>query len=295
MKNHAYPTLGEMQVRTITAADVFKVLKPIWTSSADTASKLRGQIEKVLGWCRTWEYIKGPNVAVWKDNLQNMLPPSPRKKQKQHHPSLPWQQIGEFVEALHNQKGVGALSLEFMILTATRTSEVTGAVWAEFQLDQSLWVIPKERMKAGKEHVVVLSPRAVEIIKEMEKTKVSKFVFPGLKAGKPQSNAAMAKLVKRMHEKKVLDDAIGWVDPKGEEVVPHGFRATFRTWGGDRANFGKDVLEHALAHQLENEVEGAYNRGTMIEKRIPLMNAWAEYCSRPAGDEADVIPLRSAL
>ena len=294
MKNHAFPTLGAVQVNTITTVDVYKVLKPIWTTKAETASKLRGQIENVLDWCKSRGYLKGNNPATWKGNLKTQLPPSPRKTQKQHHPSLPYQQIGAFVESLRSQKGVGALSLELLILTASRTSEVTGAMWDEFQLDQSLWIIPAARMKAPKEHIVVLSPRALEIIRELEKTKISKYVFPGLKAGKPQSNAAMAALIDRMHMKKVETDGTGWVDAKGKAVVPHGFRATFRTWGGDRTDFEEKVLEHALAHQEEDEVKGSYDRGTRVAKRIPLMKAWADYCARPANNEANVIPIRAA-
>jgi integrase len=280
MKTHAHPSIGAMQVGTIKLANILQVLEPIWTTKAETASRVRGQMEAILDWCKGRGYLKGENPATWKGNLDAQLPPSSRVKNQQHHAALAYGEINEFVAKLREHKGVAALALEFLILTASRTGEVIGATWDEFEIDKGLWNIPKERMKAGKEHTVVLAPRAVEIIKEMEKAKLGAFVFPGGKPGMAQSNAALAAVLKRMER---LD------------VTVHGFRSTFRDWAGETVrNVDHRTIENALAHQLKDKAEAAYSRGSMIEKRRVLMNAWADFCDTPKAP-AGVVPLRTAL
>jgi len=279
MKTHVFPKLGEKNVTAIEMIDVYDVLKPIWTPMAETASRIRQRIEAVLDWCKGRKYLKGDNVAAWKGNLDTQLPPSPRTKNQEHHPSLPYAELAAFMTSLRTQAGVAALSLEFTILTACRTNEVIGATWKEFDLDRFIWTIPEARMKAGKEHVVVLSPRAVEIVKELEKTKVSDFVFPGEKVGKPQSNAAMAALLKRM---------------KRLDITVHGFRSTFSDWARETTNYPIELIEHALAHRLKDKAEAAYARGSMIEKRYALMADWAKFTTVEWNASANVIPIRAA-
>jgi integrase len=180
---------------------------------------------------------------------------------------------------LREQVGVSARALEFCILTATRTNEATGAKWQEFNLGESTWVIPAERMKAKREHRVPLSPRTLEILQEMKSLGASNYVFPSLSSDKPLSNMALLMLLRRMQL----------------EVTTHGFRSTFRDWVSERTNFPREVAEAALAHTLKDKVEAAYRRGDLFEKRRMLMVAWAEFCSQQPIDAKNVIGIREHI
>jgi integrase len=279
LKAHVYPVLGSMEIRSIRTTHVEGVLKPIWHEKAETASRVRSRIEKVFNFAKGKEWYSEDNPAAWEGNLDALLIESPRLKKLVNHPSLPFSQIGAFTEVLRREKGTAARALEFLILTASRSLEIRGAMGEEFDLEKALWTVPAVRMKAGKEHVVPLSPRAVEIIRGMGKLQEGKFVFPG---GKPEtclSDAAMNALIKRMDAHRKEAEQKGWCDLKGKRIVPHGFRATFKTWGQDSTDFNRQVIEFALAHGLPDKTEAAYSRGAMITKRRPLMDAWALYCA----------------
>lgn len=279
LKTHVYPMLGSMEIRSIRTTHVEGVLKPVWHEKAETASRVRSRIEKVFNFAKGKEWYSEDNPAAWDGNLDALLIESPRLKKLVNHPSLPFSQIGAFTEVLRQEKGTAARALEFLILNASRPWEVRGAMGEEFDLEKALWTVPAARMKAGKEHVIPLSPRAVEIIRSMGKLKTGQFVFPG---GKPEtclSDAAMAALIKRMDAHREEKEQTGWRDPKGKRIVPHGFRATFKTWGQDFTEFDRQVIEFALAHGLPDKTEAAYSRGAMIKKRRPLMDAWAEFCA----------------
>jgi integrase len=174
-----------------------------------------------------------------------------------------WNFSPEFMLELHKRNGMACLALEFTILTAARTGEVIAARWDEIDLEKKLWTVPAERMKAGKEHTVPLSLRAVQMLKTLSKAKTSQYVFPTEGADSPLSNMAMYALLKRMGR---------------PEITVHGFRSTFRDWAGEQTHFPREIIEHALAHQLKDKAEAAYSRSTMPEKRRKLMDAWAEYC-----------------
>jgi len=179
------------------------------------------------------------------------------------------------MEALRGQEGIAARALELLILAAVRTGEIIGARWDEVNLEDKIWIVPGERMKAGREHRVPLSGAAQAILKQMKEIREGDFVFSGGKKGKPLSNMAMLAVLKRMGR---------------DDITAHGFRSTFRDWAAERTNFPREVVEMALAHTIENKVEAAYRRGDLFEKRRQLMEAWARFCLT-ARQQAEVVPI----
>ncbi len=254
---------GKLPVQGVDTGLVLKALEPIWTEKPETATRLRGRIESVLDWATSRGYRTGDNPARWRGHMDNLLPAMSKRRRVQHHPALAFDELGKFVVALRKQDGTAARALEFLILTATRTGEVIGAKRNEFDLDKALWTIPGERMKAGREHRVPLSPRAAAIIRELKTTHKGDFIFPGGKESKSLSNMAMLALLKRMG--------------RGDLTV-HGFRSTFRDWASERTNYPREVCEMALAHTVSDQTEAAYRRGDLFEKRRRLMAEWAKHC-----------------
>ena len=257
---YASPVIGRLPVHVIDNKSVVKVLEPIWGSKRETASRLRGRIEKVLDWATTLKYRTGDNPAKYKGNLDNLLTKS--KKEVVHHSALPFNEIGNFMVKLRQQEGMGAFALQFIILTATRTSEVLKAKWPEFDFDAGVWVIPKQRMKSGKEHAVPLSPSTLVILQKVQAEMLeSDFVFPGRSGS--LSNMSCLAVLKRMGR---------------TDLVVHGFRSTFRDWCSESTAYPRDVAEMALAHTISDKTEAAYRRGDLFEKRIRLMADWDKYC-----------------
>ncbi len=270
-------------VDEITTDDVLAVLKPIWTTKAETASRLRARIEAVLNYAQFHGHIdeNRANPARWKGHLENTLAKQP-KLSRGHQASLPYEDIKKFVLALRDREAIAALALEFLLLNASRSGEVLGARWAEVDMGRRIWTIPAARMKGGKIHRVPLSPRAVEILDTMSKAKKSEFVFPG-RADRPMSNMALEMLLRRMSKQ------TAWTDAIGRSITVHGFRSTFRDWVGDETSFPREVAEAALSHAINDRTEAAYRRKDALEKRRELMVAWQNYCSgadaeREAGD-----------
>jgi len=295
LNDYASPFFGSWPVAEVNTAIIVKALSQIWTDKTETAVRVRGRIESVLDWATVSGLREGDNPARWRGHLEHLLPNPSMVQKKSHHPALPYAEIGEFTAALRAQAGISAKALEFAILTAARTGEVIGFRWEEFDSEKAIWTIPGERMKAGKEHTVPLSGRALEIVKELEKAKLGDFVFPGSKAKTPLSNMSMAMLVRRMDAERMEAEGKGWRDVGGNAIVPHGFRSTFRDWAGEMTNFPRDLIEACLAHQLKNKSEAAYARGTMPEKRRKVMEAWAKLCERRGALAANVVPIRAAL
>jgi integrase len=262
LRNYASPVFGSSPVQAIDLALVMKALEPIWQTKSETASRLRGRIESVLDWATVRGYRKGENPARWRSHLDKLLPTRAKIQKVKHHPALPYAEIGAFMEALRGQEGIAARALEFLILTAARTGEIIGAQWDEVDLDERVWVIPEARMKAGREHRVPLSGPALAILQKMNEIRESDFVFPGGRKGNPLSNMAMLAVLKRMGR---------------DDLTAHGFRSTFRDWAAERTTFPREVVEMALAHTIENKVEGAYRRGDLVQKRRQLMEAWARF------------------
>jgi len=266
LTTYAYPVIGDLPVTAVDVAKIMEILEPIWMTKTETASRLRGRIESILDWATAKGYRTGDNPARLKGHLDHLLINRSVARKVEHHPALPYLEIGDFVDLLKTQEGIAPFALEFVILTATRTSEVINMTYSEIEFDSKTWTIPGQRMKSGCEHRVPLSDRAIEILRHMEAHKQHEYVFPGRIFKKPLSNMALLQLLRRME--------------RGDLTV-HGFRATFRTWAGECTHYPRETLEAALAHTLKDKTEAAYARGTLFEKRRLLMSDWAAYCAKP--------------
>ncbi len=272
---HAFPVMGKLLVRDVALPHVLAVLDPIWQTKTETASRLRGRIETVLAWATVRKYRSGDNPAQWRGHLDKLLPKPSKMASVEHHAALPIESVGAFLVELRAAEGMGARALEFVILTATRSGEVRGAKWAEIDMAAKVWTIPAERMKAGKEHRVPLSDAALALLETLPRMAGTELVFPGTQ-GQPLSDMILAAVMRRM---KV-------------DAVPHGFRSTFRDWADERTNHPREVIEHAMAHQLKDKAEAAYQRGDLFEKRRRLMADWASFLAR-SELPAQVIDLQS--
>ena len=262
-------------VDEISTQDVLDVLQPLWQRTPETAERLRGRIENVLDAAKARGHRSGENPARWRGHLDQLLPKRQRLS-RGHHKALGYEELPSFMADLRGRDAVAARALEFLILTAARSGEVLGAHADEVDIEKRVWIIPPERMKAGREHRVPLSLRAVEIVKAMQLLGRPTFLFPGPKSKTPLSSMAMAMLLRRMKS----------------DVTVHGFRSTFRDWASETTSFPHEVCEMALAHTIANKAEAAYRRGDLFDKRRKLMDAWAGYCTSYGNDK--VIRLRSS-
>jgi integrase len=273
LKTYVSPVIGKLPVQAVDTGLVMKVIEPLWAAKPETASRLRGRVEVVLDWAKVRGYRQGENPARWRGHLDHLLPAKSKIRKVVHHAALPYAKAGAFMTALRGQQGVAPRALEFLILTATRTGETLGATWDEFDLEAGLWTIPAARMKAGREHRVPLSEAAASVLERLQEARQSDFAFPGARQGRPLSEMALLMLLRRM----------GF-----NEITVHGFRSAFRDWAAERTTFPGEVAEMALAHTIGNAVENAYRRGDLFEKRRKLMQAWSDYCARPASMGARV-------
>jgi integrase len=274
---YANPVFGHLPVFEIDTGLIVKCLAPIWTTKTETASRVRGRIEAILGWATTSGYRIGENPARWKGHLDNLLAAISKTSRIKHHPSLPWQRINEFISHLRAREGVSARAVEFAILTACRSGEVRGARWAEFDIKKKIWTIPAGRMKAKREHEVPLSDAALTLLTKMSQN--GDLVFPGMK-GQQLSDMALTAVIRRMNG----DGHLTWVDANGNGITVHGFRSSFRMWAAEATNYPREVAEHALAHQLPDAIERAYQRGSQFSKRAALMTEWATYCGTDSSE-----------
>jgi integrase len=278
LATYAEPVLGRLSIQAIDTALVLRVLEPIWKTKPETSSRVRGRIEAILDGAKSRGLRQGENPARWRGHLEHQLPAPSKVRRVKHHAALPYAELPDFISKLRTQESVAARALEFTILTAARTGDTIGAAWDEVNTSDKVWTIPGERMKAGREHRVPLSSRALAILSDERDVRTSDYVFPGGKAGKPLSNMAMTEVLRRMGR---------------GDVTVHGFRSTFRDWAAERTNFPSEVVEMALAHAVGDKVEAAYRRGDLFEKRRRLMAEWATYCNAPAvGGRDKVVPMR---
>ena len=260
LEEYAYPRIGEKTLAEITTDDVLQILTPIWQTKTETATRLRGRIERVLAAATIKGLRQGVNPAQWRGHLDCLLPQAKKLKKVKHHPAMPYEELPQFIELLQGRDGAAALALEFCILTASRTSEVLLARRNEIAGD--VWTIPPERMKAGREHKVPICSRTNQLImKASELDPESQYVFS--KNGSPMSNMAFLALLKRMGR---------------DDVTTHGFRSSFRDWVSEETEHSPEVAEMALAHTIANRVEAAYRRGDLLEKRRLLLRDWESYC-----------------
>lgn len=263
LTTYAYPVIGVVLVRDVEQSHILRVLEPIWLEKTETATRVRQRIEAILDWAMARGYRpKSDNPARWRGHLDKLLA-SPRKVAKvEHHAALPYGEIAAFMVELRSHDGLGARALEFAILTAARSGEVRGACWSEINLDTAIWVIPGDRMKAGREHRVPLSDAVLALLNAQPRIVGCDWVFPSVRQT-PLSDATLGAVIKRM----------------GRDVTTHGFRSTFRDWGAECTSYPGEVLEMALAHTVGNAVEAAYRRGDLFEKRQKMMQDWAKYCA----------------
>lgn len=260
--------LRDRSIDVIDTDLVVSVLKPIWQKLPETASRLRGRIERILDFARVKGWRTGENPARWRGHLDKLLPKR-QKLTRGHHAAMPYENVPAFVRELRTRDAVGAFALEFTILTAARTGEVLGAKWSEFDLEKKVWTIPANRMKAAREHRVPLTPRLAEILKALTEIAEGEFVFPGVNPKKQISGMSMTMVLRRM---------------KREDVTVHGFRSAFRDWAAECTPFPNEVCEAALAHTIQNRTEAAYRRGDLFEKRRQLMELWATFCAEGQRD-----------
>ena len=285
---YASPIIGKKPVGDVSTEDILRILQPIWTTKTETASRLRSRLELVLSYAKAMKWRQGENPAMWRGHLDALLPPAAKVKKVRHHPALPYNQAAGFMVALRTHAGSAARALEFAILTATRSGEARLAKWQEFDLEKRLWTIPAERMKAEREHWVPLSDQAIALIKALPKIDGNEYLFPGDRARKPLSDMTLTAIIRRMNK----GEKPRWIDPTNSApIVPHGFRSTFRDWSAEIGHYPRELAEHALAHSLPDKVEAAYHRGTMMERRAPMMQRWADYLEKK---QAKVVSLHNA-
>ncbi len=257
---YAIPIIGAKRVDDITTPDVLNVLSPIWLAKPETARRVKQRIGTVMDWAKAAGFRAGDNPV---DGVTKGLPRQPDRKG--HHATLPYGEIPTFVSRLRENDGadISKLAFEFLLLTATRTSEVLGARWHEIDFNSMVWSIPGNRMKMDRGHRVPLAPRCIEILRQAkEMSEESDLVFPGRSHKRPLSNMVFLMILRRMN----LD------------ITAHGFRSAFRDWAAECTNFANDVCEMALAHTIKNKTEAAYRRGDLLERRVLLMEQWAAYC-----------------
>jgi integrase len=263
LATYAGPVIGQLAVKDVDTALVLRVLEPIWTKKAETATKLRGRIERILDWARVMGYRTGENPARWRGHLDKLLAAALNRKNRTHLAALPYDEIGTFMAELRAREGTAARALEFAILTAARTGEVIGARPDEVDFEKALWTVPAARMKAGREHRVPLSPCALAIAKTQP---AGLFLFAGGKEKQGLSDMALLEVLRRMG---------------CDGLTVHGFRSTFRDWASERTSYPREVCEMALAHAISDKVEAAYRRGDLFDKRRKLMLEWEKFCELP--------------
>jgi integrase len=274
LRKYVFPVFGSVPVSAVDTPLVLKALRPLWERIPETANRIRGRIEAVLDWCGAAGHREGANPARWSGHLEHLLPSPSKAKPAGHLAAMAIAEVPAFMADLRGQQGTAARALEFAILTAARSGEVFGTRFDEIEDD--VWTLPAERMKSGRKHEVPLSKRALEIVKQMRAQRSGDLMFPGRDGGKPLGQTGLRHVLKQLGR---------------SDGTVHGFRSAFRDWAGDCTNFAREVAEAALGHAIGDKVEAAYRRGSALEKRRKLMEAWAGFCARPAA-EGKVVPLR---
>ncbi|ALQ51148.1 tyrosine-type recombinase/integrase [Nitrosomonas ureae] len=277
LETYAFPVIGSMRVDSVELPHIVQVLEPLWITKTETATRVRGRIESVLTWAKVSGYRTGENPARWKDNLDGVLPKPGKLKKVQHHKAVPWKSAASFMVQLRKCEGTAAKALEFLILTATRSGEVRGALWQEINLNERVWTIPAERMKADKEHVIPLCVDAINLLNQLPRFENNDLVFPAARGGQ-LSDMTLSAVMRRM---KI-------------DATPHGFRSTFRDWCSESTNYPHEVAEMALAHTIASGVEKAYRRGDLLAKRTRLMDDWCKYLNTQTL-QGVVIPIREIV
>ena len=284
---YAYPIIGNMLVSEIAMRDVRNVLEQetvvdkntkgkLWYVKTETAKRLLGRIKTVLDYSTVNEYRSGTNPAQWTGFLSTQLPSPKKIQKKEHHPAVPYQQIGDFISKLRSNPSLSAKALELLILTAVRSGSVRNAEWTEIDFDNSLWVIPPEHTKSRKEHRVPLQPQATKLLKSLNRSSGSNLIFPN-RTNKALSDMALNQLMRGMRKRGELTG----------EGVPHGFRSTFRNWAAEQTAYPDEIRKAASGHTVGDSVKEAYQRTDLLDKRRNLMNEWAKYMEHPTAKQSD--------
>lgn len=270
LAQYASPVLGKMDVAKIEPAHILRVLDPIWRTKTETATRVRGRLEVILDWCAVQGKRSGPNPARWRGHLDQLLPNPRRVSKPSHHKAVAWPDAAASYARIARVPGMGPLALRLLVLTAVRSGELRLATWDEFDLGAAVWVIPAARMKIkdNGQHRVPLSAQALKLLRELPRFQGEKLVFPGSRPGRPLSDMTLRAVMRRLY----MDE------------VPHGWRSTFRDWAAEATHHQGEVVEMALSHSISNKVEAAYRRGDLLDKRIPLMQDWADYLDPPERD-----------
>ena len=272
--NELCTALHKRPVSSVTREDVLALLKPIWNRTPETGRIVRSQREVIFRYAKGHGWCDGENPAIWKGGIGDVLT-LPDRDDVRHHPSLPYVDLPTLMDNLQGLESMSALALQFVILTGTRSNETRSADWSEFDLENRSWVIPKERMKNRKEHRVPLSQPAMDILRRVEGLSVD-WVFPSPRGGKPLTDVALAKCVAKFHD--------------NDAATVHGMRATFRVWAEEQTSFPEAAKEHAISHNVANDVAAAYNRTDLFEMRRDLMEAWGRFATN--NPRENVIPLK---
>jgi integrase len=279
LEAYTYPVIGDLPVQAVDVGLVMKILEPIWQLKPETASRVRGRIETVLDWAAARGYRSGDNPARWRGHLDKLLPKKSKVRKVRHQPAMRYRDVPAHMAELRQQTSVSAMALEWTILNTVRTAEAIGATWSEVDRAARIWTIPAGRIKAGKEHRVPLSDRALEILDALPREEGNDHLFIGAKKGKGLSNMAMLELLRGM---------------AGNGYTVHGFRSSFRDWAAEMTNYPRELAEVALAHALKDKTEAAYQRGDLLEKRRRLMRDWARYCATaPRAADGEVVPMQA--
>ncbi|MGR3271777.1 site-specific integrase [Thalassococcus profundi] len=279
LTTYAYPVIGNKSVDLITVEDVLAVLKPIWTTKTETATRVRQRIERVLDWSAAMGHRSGVNPALWKGSLQQMLPAPTKVKVVVNHPAVAIDEVVRWFAVLQTRDGIAARALTFLTLNASRSQEIRKARWEEISFETATWLIPAEHMKMKEPHRVPLSARAINLLRQAPRFAGCPLLFPSLRGGE-MSDATLSAVMKRMHNAEVDCGRKGFLDPVSKRpAVPHGLRSTFRDWVAERTDHPREMAEIALAHEMGSEVERAYRRGDMLEKRRRMMEDWANFIS----------------
>jgi len=261
LETHAFPGLGALPIEIIETKDIMGVLQPIWMTITETAVRVRQRIEAVLDWAKASGHRQGENPARWRGHLEQLLPTPTKVRQVKHFKAMPYQSIPSFMKSLRQQAGMGARALEFLVLTATRSGEVRWATWRDISLSDPIWAIPAIHTKANREHRVPLSSSAVRLLEALPQFHNVALLFPSARHVS-LSDMTLTRCLQRMNL----------------SFVPHGFRASFKTWASECTSSPREVIEASLAHVLDNKTEAAYWRGDFMEKRRRLIEQWAQFC-----------------
>ncbi|MGP6089859.1 tyrosine-type recombinase/integrase [Antarctobacter jejuensis] len=295
LDTYACPILGPKMVAEITVQDVLRVLEPIWKTKTETASRLRGRIENVLSWSTVAGHRTGDNPARWKGNLSETLPKPAKVAKGENQPALALSDVSRWWSDLQRRDGMAARALEFLTLTAARSGEVRGMTWEEVDMGNAaisstgpVWMVPASRMKNGREHRVPLTREAVALLKALPRLDGSPYVFFAPRGGM-LSDMSISAVMRRMQDAQTKQGEEGYIDPRNKRpAVPHGMRSTFRQWAAEKG-YPRDMAEIALAHFIGSEVERAYQRSDMLDRRRDMMAAWVDFLRARAVPNGNLI------